>query len=591
MPGRFSQDFISKVLDATNILDIVSKQTRLTKKGGRYFGVCPFHSEKTPSFSVNPDKNLYYCFGCGAGGNVIGFVMEVYKYSFPEAIEYLAGLANIPLEYESGGISNDSYQKKKRMMQINRDAAKFFYGMLLKNPRAMEYVKKRGLSDETMQTFGIGWAPGNNTLYAYLKQKGYSDAELLETSLVREHNGRHYDYFKNRVMFPIMDISDNIVAFGGRVLDNTQPKYLNSPETPVFYKHNMLYNLNRAKKELPQEPLVIAEGYMDVISLWDKGIKNVCATLGTALGEAHAKLIQRYTDNVVLCYDGDAPGRSAAVRGSDILLKAGLEPKVLLLEGNEDPDSYVRKFGADAFREKVKQCAYATDFKINELRSKYDTDDIVQRARFLKEACAAVAETNDEIKWDYYVKMLAGMTDTDPGVIKNQLFKHADSTPVQSAPKEEQEQGKTRSSGIDLAQKRLLNYILSDYDAYRAFRAFGGTASVFMNESYRGIYTEIERAYTDENIVDITQSLLYNNKIAQVIATINAEDDPIDETEVKEYIIALQAREIEEECKRIKRRISDIGQSNSNDAELLLKEYNYLKRKLLELKSGGDLDD
>ena len=591
MAGRFSQDFINKVIDANNIVDVVSKQTRLVKKGPRYFGVCPFHSEKTPSFSVHADKQLYYCFGCGAGGNVVGFVMDVNKYTFPEAIEYLAGLANIPVEYESGGGSDDTYKKKKRMMQINRDAAKFFYANLYKTPQALEYVQNRGLSDETMKTFAIGWAPGNNTLYAYLKSKGYSEAELLETSLIREHNGRHYDYFKNRVMFPIMDVSDNIVAFGGRVLDNTQPKYLNSPETAIFFKHSTLYNLNRAKKELPKEPLIIAEGYMDVISLWDKGVKNVCASLGTALNEAHAKLILRYTDNAVLCYDGDAPGRAAAVRGSEILTKAGLEPHVLLLEGSEDPDSFVRKYGADAFKDKVGHSVYATDFKINELRMKYDTDDIVQRARFLKEACAAVAETNDEIKWDYYVKMLAGMTDTDPGVIRKQLYKHTDTETSETKTPQEAQTAPDQPSGIDLVQMRLLKYVMSDMDAYHDFLESGGSASSFLKDEYRTLYREIEQAYADDNSIDITQSLIYNNKIAQAIAFINADDYTIDETEVKSYLMTLQAREIDDECKRIKRKISDIGQSDSGEAELLLKEYHYLKQKLQELKSGGDLDE
>lgn len=587
MAGRFSQDFINKIIDAADIVQIVSKHTHLVKKGSRYMGVCPFHSEKTPSFSVNADKQLYYCFGCGAGGNVVGFVMDMYKYTFPEAIEYLAAQVNIPLEYEAGGSAESSgYQKKKLLYQINKDAARYFYGNFLKNKAAAAYIKNRGLSDETIKTFALGYAPDSvNGLYRYLKTKNYTDEDILLSSLVRKNTNGFYDYFRNRIMFPIMDISDNIVAFGGRVMDKTLPKYLNSPETIVFFKHNTLFNLNRAKKYLTKQPLIIVEGYMDVISLYDKGIFNACATLGTALNPAHGKLILRYTDNTVLCYDGDAPGRTAAVRGAGILNESGLEPKVLLLEGGEDPDSFVKKYGKEAFIEKIGQSIYATDFKIRELSEKYQLDDIVQRARFIKDAATEISKIENSIKWDYYIKKLASMTDAKPSDIKSQIYKMK-GTDLKTHSEEEPLIQQKIINGIELAQLRLLKYILSDYENYARFLACGGGALSFPDESYREIFEEIEKNYNENVLVDIFKTIVYNNKIAHNIAMVQADNYDINEDEVKKYLSTLKIHVFENELKSVKKQITDMEKSGGSESmELYLKQYTYLKKKLLELKS------
>ncbi len=594
MAGRFSQEFINKVIDAADIVQVISKHTHLAKKGARYMGVCPFHSEKTPSFSVNADRQLYYCFGCGAGGNVVGFVMDMYKYTFPEAIEYLATQANIPLEYEEGGAdASGVYQTKKLLYQINRDAARYFYANFQKSEKAKDYIKKRGLSGETVQTFAIGWAPNAfNGLYRYLKTKKYTDEQLLLSSLVRKGNNGFYDYFRERVMFPIMDASDNIVAFGGRVLDNSQPKYLNSPETPVFLKHNTLFNLNRAKKSLTGNPLIIVEGYMDVIALYDKGVPNACATLGTALSASHAKLILRYTDNAVLCYDGDTPGRNAAVRGADILTEGGLEPKVLLLPGGEDPDSYITKFGKEAFEAAVSQGVYAADFKIRELAQKYKLDDIVQRARFLKEAAEAVAKIDDEIKWDYYVKILSNMTDTEPAVVKKQIHKSRSEPSAARAETDGPVLHKRELKGVRLAQTRLLKYVMSDYDNYAEFSQAGGSAMWFPDDDLREIYEEVEKIYSENVFVDIFTSIVYNNKIAHTLALIQADENDINGEEARKYLTTLMAHAYNEEAKKVKKQIADTEKSCSEkEMELLMKQYTYLKKKLLELKSGGDLID
>ncbi len=592
MAGRFSQEFIDKVLDATDIVQTVSQHTRLTKKGTRYFGICPFHSEKTPSFSVNAEKQLYYCFGCSAGGNVVGFVMDVYKYSFPEAIEYLATQANIPIEYEEWNAKDDGlYQRKKRMHQINRDAARYYYAMFQKNKTAQAYINNRGLSKETIETFAIGYAPKRGGLYNYLKSKDYSEEEMLESSLVRKNERGFYDYFRDRIMFPIMDLSDNIVAFGGRILDKGEPKYLNSPETIVFYKHSMLYNLNRAKKELSTDPLIISEGYMDVISLYDKGVKNACATLGTALNKAHAKLILRYTNNTVLCYDGDRAGRAAAVRGADILQQEGLEPKILLLKDGEDPDSFIKKYGKDTFLEEVKQGVYPTDFKIDELAEQYDMKDIAQEARFLSEAIQIVRSMNDEIKWDHYAQKLAKMTYTNKDVIRNRIFNEQEPDDTSEKNKEETEENQTpdKLRGADLIQIRLLKYIMDTPEHYGFFTKAGGNESSFLNETYRDVFKQIESLYQKDKGIDIFKDFVYNNKVTPTVARINAETIDINKEEVAQYLQKLRIELYQNELKRLKRRIKDAERSDgTEDVKLLLKEYDFLQKKLKEIGRGGE---
>lgn len=588
MAGSFSQSFIEKVIDASDIVSVVSQHTALKKSGPRYSGLCPFHNEKTPSFTVTPEKQLYYCFGCQRGGNIVSFVMDIYKYTFPEAIEYLANRAGIPIEYQQGySADNETYKRKKELYQINKDAAVFYYQTMRKSPKALTYLEKRGLSDATVKSFGIGYAPeGRNALYDYLKAKGYSDAQLLESSLVRknEERGYYYDYFSNRIMFPILNVSDNVVAFGGRVLEKTAgPKYLNSPETYVFLKHATLFNLNNAKSVLDTQPLVVVEGYMDVISLCDKGVKNTCATLGTALNKEHAKLMMKYTKNVVLCYDADDAGRNAMLRAIDILSAEGLEPRVLKLENNEDPDSYVLKYGRDAFDARVREAVYYTDYKINVLKEKYDLTDIVQMAEFIKLACAAAAQTKDEIKWDYYVKIIASLTKAEPALIKNQIIKSAqmpagkttDALPeIYAAP-----------SGSDEAQKLILKFLMEDPANLAVFAAEGGNIGCFNDEKYALMYEEIEKCYSANKNVDILKYLTYNNKLASIAVAVDSYADVPDQDQIKDCIKTLRIVFYENELRALKKRIDGLGEDVKDIDASLLKEYSYIKRKLLDIKS------
>ena len=588
----FSREFIQKVIDATDIGHEISKQTALVKKGPRHLGKCPFHSEKTASFTVTPDKQLYYCFGCGVGGNVISFVMEFYKYTFSESVEYLAGLANIPLEYENAqmkGKSEDKYKNKKMLHQINMDATRFYYAMLQKNEDAKNYILRRGLSKETIRTFMIGYAPNARAgLFSYLKSKGYSDEEILLSTLCRKNENGFYDYFRNRVMFPIQDVTDNVVAFGGRVMDNSQPKYLNSPETMVFLKHNTLFNLNRAKNNVKDAPLVMVEGYMDVISLYEKNIKNSCATLGTALSEDHARLIKRYSDNIVLCYDGDNAGQNAILRGIDVLMSQGVEPRVFALPKEDDPDTFVIKYGKEVFDDKMKNAIYSMDYKIDILKAKYSIDDIVQRSHFIKDSIEEISKIKDVVQADYYIKTVARIANTELEIVRGELHKkNKGKTEVESFVKE--------STSVERIKYKmeleLLSYITKNYDNYQFFTECGGGLAIFEDDEIRNVYNIVESLYERDKTLDILDNLIYNNKIAHIVSKIASMGYNTDNNTIKNYVFSLILKVYSDELLSVKKEIEIAQNAKDNDKSVkLLKRYGILKEKLLEIKSGGGLN-
>ena len=349
----YSDDIIEEVRTRNDIVDVISGYVKLQRKGSSYFGLCPFHNEKSPSFSVSPSKQMYYCFGCGAGGNVFTFLMEYENFTFPEAVKALADRAGMELpEVEYSEEAKQQRDLKTAVLEVNKMAAKYYY-CLLRAPqgaKAMEYLKNRELSDETMRRFGLGYASQySDELYRYLKQQGVSDAVMKESGLmsVNERQGM-YDKFWNRVMFPIMDVNGKVIGFGGRVMGDAKPKYLNSPETIVFDKSRNLYGLHIARTAR-KKYLIVCEGYMDVISLHQAGFTNAVASLGTALTSQHASILKRYTDEVILTYDSDEAGVKAALRAIPLLKTAGIATRVLHMEPYKDPDEFIKALGTEAF--------------------------------------------------------------------------------------------------------------------------------------------------------------------------------------------------------------------------------------------------
>lgn len=400
----FPPAFMDELVARNPIEDVVSQYVSLTKKGGNLFGLCPFHGEKTASFSVAPEKQIYYCFGCHKGGGVVNFIMEIESLSYPDAVRFLAKRAG--MEVPEDGAYQSRYRQQERLWALCGDAARFFRQQLFlpTGRAAQQAILQRGFVRKTVNRFGFGYAPNSwDALITAMQEKGYTKQEMLDAGLVikSEKNGRIYDRFRNRWMVPIIDLRGNVIGFGGRVLDDSTPKYLNSPETMIFNKRKNLFALNFAKKT-KQEMLILCEGYMDAIALHQYGFDCAVASLGTALTEEQANLLSKYTNCVVLTYDGDEAGQNATRRAIPILEKTGLQVRVLRMEGAKDPDEYLRKFGADRFELLLRQSENQAEYRLQSLQRKFDLSQDDQRVEFLKQAANLVASFPNAVEREVY---------------------------------------------------------------------------------------------------------------------------------------------------------------------------------------------
>ena len=378
--ANYSDELLEEIRSRNDIVDVVSQYVSLKRKGRNYFGLCPFHNEKSPSFSVSPDKQIFHCFGCNVGGNVFHFIMKIENVSFFESVAILATRAGIELPTVTSGYDEAKTKLKNEVYKLNLDAAEFYHQNLYKptSKTAQEYIKKRKLDNNTLKSFLIGYAGTNNELLSYLKSKGYSEEVMLASALIgKSREGRLYDKFRNRIMFPIQDIRNRVIAFGGRNVvqkekyDAFDPKYLNSPENIVYSKGRNLFGLNVAKRHAENgmlKRLLIVEGYMDAISLYQRGITNVVASLGTALTDNQGRLLRRNAEQVILGYDSDGPGQNAIMRGIDILRSMGVDIRVLQISGAKDPDEFVLKYGPDRFRKCMDNAISVVEFKVKVLK-------------------------------------------------------------------------------------------------------------------------------------------------------------------------------------------------------------------------------
>ena len=407
---RYPENFITELVERSDIVDVVSGYVRLGKKSGsNMFGLCPFHSEKTPSFSVSPDKQIYHCFGCGKGGGVINFIMEIENLSFPEAVEFLARRAGMPVPEEE----NDAESRKRaRMLALNRDAARFFYEQLSSpgGQAARDYMAKRRIGPVTAKNFGLGFAPDSwDSLRKAMRAKGYTDFEMADAGLLRKReNTGFYDTFRNRLMFPVIDVRGNVIGFSGRILGDGEPKYMNSPETLVFNKSRNLFALNLAKKSKCGY-IILSEGNIDVVSLHQAGFDSAVASLGTSLTPEQARLLSRYTDQVIIAYDNDGAGQKAAQRAIGILEKLDVKVKVLRMSGAKDPDEFIRLRGADAFRNLLDASENQVDYRLKSVTDKYDLAVDEQKVAFLKEATDLVARLPNGMERQVYAMRVADL--------------------------------------------------------------------------------------------------------------------------------------------------------------------------------------
>lgn len=414
MSRYFENELIEQIKDANDIVSVVSEHVTLKKKGKNYWGCCPFHNEKTPSFSVAPDKGVYYCFGCHASGNAIKFLMELEGITFVEALERLANRANIPLpEAKLSPQVRAREERRKKLYEACDLAANFFHNCLLKTSygkAGLEYLKKRGLTDETIEKFRLGFAPdGWDRLYKAFRERGIEESILLELNLIRKNDkGQAYDFFRNRVMFPIMDGKGRVVGFGGRVMDDSTPKYLNSPECQIFEKGKNLFAFDKAYKSIREEKqAILVEGYMDVISAHNKGVTNVVASLGTAYTKDHGHILMRQADEIILAYDMDGAGRQAAARAIELLQNTDFKVRVLAMPDGKDPDDYVRNHGGKAFKELVEKAVKPLDYLLSESLIKHDTNDAEGKQAVMQDIFPFIANIHSQTIRDDALKALA----------------------------------------------------------------------------------------------------------------------------------------------------------------------------------------
>lgn len=433
----YSEDLIEEVISQNDIVEVISEYVQLKKSGRNYMGLCPFHREKTPSFCVSMDKQIYKCFGCSEGGNVISFIMKLENLDFWDSVELLAQRAHIDLSrFEVRSFSNNTKSQKKEdlketLFKLNKEVGIYYHNNLMEilnstgYNEVKEYVKKRKFDLNTIKRFGIGYANGKVPLYNYLLEKGFSKSEMIASGIIMENSkGKIYDRFFSRLMFPIFDIRDRIIAFGGRVLDNSLPKYVNSPENEIYFKGKNLYAMNLAKKE-KLDNIIIVEGYMDAIALQKSGFKNAVASLGTALTENQARLIKKYTDNVIIGYDQDGAGQDATMRGLDILAARKLNVKVLILDKSDvkDPDEYINKYGPERLKNCLDNSISLVEFKVKKLEKSIDINNIDSKIKFLTGVADIMAKIENDIERDLYIDKIARKYDIGTGPIIKEVEK------------------------------------------------------------------------------------------------------------------------------------------------------------------------
>ena len=468
---RYSDDIIEEVRMKNDIVDVVSQYVKLTRRGSTYFGLCPFHNEKTPSFSVTPSKQMYYCFGCGAGGNVFNFVMEYENYTFGEALQHLADRAGVQLpKIEYSREARQKAEERAALLEINKLAARYFYYQLRRESgkTAYAYLTGRGLSEETIKKFGLGYSDKfSDDLYKFLKSKNYSDMLLRDSGLfnVDERHGM-YDKFWNRVIFPIMDVNNRVIGFGGRVMGDGKPKYLNSPETKIFDKSRNLYGLNVARTTR-KNYLILCEGYMDVISMHQAGFTNAVASLGTALTSGHASLLKRYTQEVLLLYDSDDAGVRAALRAIPILREAGVTSRVVNLRPHKDPDEFIKALGGEEFEKRLEQAMDSFMFRVHMAQREFSMKEPQGQNRFFERCAQMLLELSDELERNLYIEAIV-KDYRNYGISVEDLRKRVNTLALKGTPAEQRvqpkqtgTQQKKKENAGEKAQKLMLTWLVT----------------------------------------------------------------------------------------------------------------------------------
>jgi len=595
---RYPDELIEEIRINNDIVDVVSEYVRLEKRGKNYFGLCPFHREKTPSFSVEPGKQIFYCFGCGKGGNVFRFVQLAENLDYIDAVKLLAERAKIALPENHDDKEAEKARQKKFILDINRLAARYFYETLNSNAgkKAVEYLKRREISEKTARKFGIGYSTDDwDGLYRHLKSKGIDEELMLNSGLIlKSGRGKLYDRFRGRLIFPIFDVRGNVIAFGGRVLDNSLPKYVNSNETLVYNKGRHLYALNFAKNSA-EKSIIVVEGYMDVISLHQNGIDNAVASLGTALTEQQARVLKKYAEEVIISYDSDSAGQAATLRGLDLLSNVGCNVKVLTIPEGKDPDDYVRKNGADSFRKLAESALSLVEYKIKLLKREHDLSTAEGQVKFLSKVSNVLAGVDNVIEQEMYIKKLSAEYGISEEAIMSEVFKRKKRTSAKnvrtgstvSELKKKKQAEDDKEAKIVHNERFVLSLLCVDNSIYNTLKAHYNLEKFADDENKRIarlVFEKLERkeGITPAELLDIV-SPSDSGEFARILREECLCDD--NQKAILGKIREIEILKIEIRQKQILEILKDKDKLPEGDVEKLKREFKTLTLRMADMKS------
>ena len=582
---RYNDEILDEIRSRNDIVSTISQYMTLKRKGRNYFGLCPFHNEKSPSFSVSPDKQIFHCFGCGVGGDVINFVKKIENIGFLDSVRLLAEKSGIQLPNDISKAEEENIKLKNRVYKINELAAKFYHENLYKptSKIAQDYIKKRKLNNATLKSFLMGYASNSsNELLRYLKEQGFTEEELLASCLIGKSDRGYYDKFRNRLMIPIRDERGRFIAFGGRVLDDSKPKYINSPENIVYSKGRNLFGLNVAREGVhgPLKRLLIVEGYMDAISLYQRGITNVVASLGTALTDSQGRLLRRNTEQVILGYDADGAGQQAIIRGMEILKSMDIDIRILQISGAKDPDEYVLKFGPEKMVKAMDEAISAIEFKIKVLRANLDLNNVNDKVKFLTEIAKILSNVDNNIEREVYIDRISKVYEISKNAIVSEVDKllYRSLAGVTKFEKLNIVLKDTQDSKIDVATRKregMVVYLLVDYTK-AAFDKIKNVVDLDLIKSEKNERIDLDNL--PENIISLFEDEDDINYVSGIlsydfeISDVNKAIEDIEKAYYKEKLISLRNELI-------------LKLENNNDAEEADKKEieNELTNVILEL--------
>ena len=558
---RYNDEILDEIRSRNDIVSTISQYMTLKRKGRNYFGLCPFHNEKSPSFSVSPDKQIFHCFGCGVGGDVINFVKKIENIGFLDSVRLLAEKSGIQLPNDISKAEEENIKLKNRVYKINELAAKFYHENLYKptSKIAQDYIKKRKLNNATLKSFLMGYASNSsNELLRYLKEQGFTEEELLASCLIGKSDRGYYDKFRNRLMIPIRDERGRFIAFGGRVLDDSKPKYINSPENIVYSKGRNLFGLNVAREGVhgPLKRLLIVEGYMDAISLYQRGITNVVASLGTALTDSQGRLLRRNTEQVILGYDADGAGQQAIIRGMEILKSMDIDIRILQISGAKDPDEYVLKFGPEKMVKAMDEAISAIEFKIKVLRANLDLNNVNDKVKFLTEIAKILSNVDNNIEREVYIDRISKVYEISKNAIVSEVDKllYRSLAGVTKFEKSNIVLKDTQDSKIDVATRKregMVVYLLIDYTK-AAFEKIKNVVDLDLIKSEKNkkiigiLYERIDLNNLPENIISLFEDEDDINYVSGIlsydfeISDVNKAIEDIEKVYYKEKLISLR---------------------------------------------------